>query len=79
MLAFAQGGGPIVVDPSGAPSSGAPRPAGIWIINADGSGLRQLTTNDDDFPAWSPDGETIALTRENHIVTVDATSGANAC
>ena len=56
-LAFAQGGGPIVVGPPGA----APRPAGIWIIIFNGDGLRQLTTNDDDFPAWSPDGATIAV------------------
>jgi Ca2+-binding RTX toxin-like protein len=36
----------------------------IWMINADGSGLTQLTDNeggDDTEPAWSPDGEQIAF------------------
>jgi Tol biopolymer transport system component len=33
----------------------------IYVINADGSGERQLTHNvaDDTHPAWSPDGSTI--------------------
>ncbi len=33
----------------------------IYVINADGSGLRQLTTDPatDQFPQWSPDGKTI--------------------
>lgn len=35
----------------------------IYAINADGSGLEQLTMNDasDDAPAWSPDGGLIAF------------------
>ena len=35
----------------------------IWVINADGSGLRQLTTGvTQDFnPSWSPDGARIAF------------------
>jgi Tol biopolymer transport system component len=35
----------------------------LFISNADGSGLRQLTTDayNDRFPEWSPDGQTIAF------------------
>ena len=32
----------------------------IWVMNADGSGLRQLTSEFSTGPAWSPDGTRIA-------------------
>jgi dipeptidyl aminopeptidase/acylaminoacyl peptidase len=35
----------------------------IYVVNADGSGLRQLTRGEDTTPAWSPDGRTIAFVR----------------
>ena len=37
----------------------------IWTINADGSGLFQVTDSEDGdlYPAFSPDGEHIAVTR----------------
>jgi Tol biopolymer transport system component len=38
----------------------------LWVVNADGSGARQLTGNDpavDLFPTWSPDGRWIAYER----------------
>ncbi|MFO3798148.1 MAG: TolB family protein, partial [Anaerolineales bacterium] len=46
-----------------APGVGAEKNADIFIINADGSGLFNLTQHPaDDFqPAWSPDGRYIAF------------------
>jgi Tol biopolymer transport system component len=55
----------------------------IWIANADGTGLSQLTTGDfDEFPVWSPDGKFVAFTAaepigpssnvELHVVVVNA-------
>jgi TolB protein len=37
------------------------RASGLWIIRADGSALRQLTTQLASFPSWSPDGQQIAF------------------
>jgi Tol biopolymer transport system component len=50
-----------------------PRQAGstdrleIWVMNADGSNLVQLTTNElpDRHPDWSPDGQKIIFARDN--------------
>jgi TolB protein len=36
---------------------------GIWIMNADGTGKRQLTDGGDMFPRWSPEGTQIAFSR----------------
>ncbi|MDB4905281.1 MAG: hypothetical protein JWO05_65 [Gemmatimonadetes bacterium] len=40
-------------------------PSNIWVMNADGSGLRMLIpgTEDDMDPTWSPDGHWIAFAR----------------
>ncbi len=38
----------------------------IWLINADGTGLTQVTMTDDifeEYPTWSPDGSMIAFSR----------------
>jgi Tol biopolymer transport system component len=40
----------------------------VWIMNKDGSGLRQFTfpgSSHDFWPAWSPQGDAIAFERDN--------------
>ena len=37
---------------------------GIYVINRDGTGLRQLTRGDDYSPSWSPNGKRIVLERD---------------
>jgi Tol biopolymer transport system component len=55
---------------------------GIWVMDPDGSGLIQVTTNFDDTPAWSPSGTTIAFARhggpnEDHDIWVMSADGTN--
>jgi TolB protein len=52
----------------------------IYTIRVDGTDLRQLTDNGlDEYPAWSPDGQTIAFDRltetSGEIYTVNAEGG----
>jgi len=44
----------------------------VWKINSDGSGLTQLTTdNQGEFPSFSPDGSKIAFQKNNKIAVMD--------
>ncbi len=49
----------------------------IWLMDADGSNLRRLTTGPDGQPRWSPDGKQIAFTstrdgnREIYTVSIE--------
>ena len=51
----------------------------VWSVNADGTGLRQISkTHDAYFPAWSPRGDKIAyVTYGGAIYTVPANGGAS--
>jgi len=60
-------------DPAWAPDgnriaffNGGPGVSGVYVINADGTGLRRVTNgNQDRSPTWSPDGSRIAFTRQD--------------
>jgi Tol biopolymer transport system component len=59
----------------------------LWIMNADGSGQHELSHEDNRYsdgayPAWSPDGTTIAFTANNgtgyyHVWSVSVSGGQN--
>ena len=51
----------------------------VWLMKPDGSSLKNLTNNgfdwEDDFPAWSPDGRSLAFYRFNLGSTEEAPGG----
>jgi Tol biopolymer transport system component len=42
-----------------------PVPPQIWIIESDGSGPRQVTSEGGSYPSWSPDGTELVYTKED--------------
>ena len=50
----------------------------IYVMNADGTGTRRLTSSaiDDDHPAWSPDAGRIVFSREGALFGIPSTGGA---
>jgi TolB protein len=63
------------------PSFGPPRSANVYVMNVDGTGVKQLThasggTINDGLDSWSPDGRKIAFVSnrdgEYHIYTINA-------
>jgi Tol biopolymer transport system component len=46
----------------------------LFVMRADGTGTRRLTstTRDDENPSWSPDGARIAFDRDRHLFTMNA-------
>ena len=68
MIAFERRLGPIGAPP---PGNGQCRVCHweIFVMNADGSGQRNLTGNaGGGFPVWSPDGQQIAFSRDNGFI-----------
>jgi Tol biopolymer transport system component len=50
----------------------------IWVMNADGSGSRQVSTGGDDSnPSWSPGGTQIAYQRNGQGIWVANADGTN--
>lgn len=45
--------------------------SGLFVVDRDGSELRQLTRGDDSWPCWAADGRTIVFVRGDHIRAVD--------
>jgi len=49
----------------------------VYVMNADGSGVQQLSHGPDEAPVWSPDGRRILFVRRFALYTMDA-DGSNA-
>ena len=55
LIAFARLSGPVTA-------------MGVWVMNADGTNPRQITTGHDRVPAWSPDGTMLVMQRPNEQI-----------
>jgi TolB protein len=47
-------------------------PSTLYVIDQDGTDLRQLTTTDAHNPSWSPDGKQIVYDDGNDLLVIDA-------
>ncbi|MEO6577356.1 MAG: hypothetical protein ABIO99_00420 [Candidatus Limnocylindria bacterium] len=59
-----------------------PRPGSLWIVNFDGTGLRQLTADETSVPCcfgyrWSPDGSKILFSGPDRALWTIAPDGSN--
>jgi Tol biopolymer transport system component len=64
-------GGNLVWSPDGSRLAFGDENGQIFVINADGSGLRQITRDgDNEWPAWSPDGSRIAFVHDGTLSTM---------
>jgi DNA-binding SARP family transcriptional activator/Tol biopolymer transport system component len=68
-LSWAPGGGKIVFSASSKPRQGMNEDFDLYLIDADGSNLQQITPGNanDVMPAWSPDGLWIAFHRDCNL------------
>ena len=68
-LAWSPDGSTIAM--SNSPSVSDESQGEIWLVDADGSNLRQITGNDGSWwPTWSPDGQHLAVARNGQIYTM---------
>lgn len=68
-LSWSPDGGRIAFESTRPQQAGSQSRFEIWVMNADGSNLVQLTNNDlpDRHPDWSPDGQQIIFQRDNTL------------
>ncbi len=57
-------------------AAGTSGPEGIYVINADGGARTRLTTDADEFPAWSADSSKLAFVRNANELWVMNASGS---